>query len=718
MTAVWISGPTRSGKTTQLVQRFERWAATGDGNPQAAPPGILVLSAVSANRGPLQDHLTLVSQARLPFRHTTPLGFLEDEVKLFWALLVEQLNLKPQFPLRLRPETEQAFAEQLWTPELDRVPDWSPRRRSRFVRQILDLMQLITLSHQPIKYLPDILQQAVGDNHIELPLPYATIATMLLNWQQWCRDRGLLTYALIVDLYGQYLLADQTYLDQLHQRFQLILADDVDEYPAIVRSLFETFLARDGEAVFTFNPNGAVRLGLGADPDYMADLSQECEVVMLPNLPHSLAPELSQPVLELVDSPVYFANLPPPMQTIQATTRAQLIRQTAETIIAAVQSGQVTPAEIAIIGPGLDGISRYAFETILQKQGIELALLNDQRPLASAAIVRSLLTLLALIYPGLGRQVNRHLVAEMLVSLAPTVIDPVRAGLIADHCFEPDVTAPKLLPGTTFPRWDRLGFAASQAYEALRVWIMQQQAIVSPNAAPTDTAPIEPNGATHRSNPVSLLDRAMQQFFLAPSLTPDFEQLAILRALMETAQHYWELDGRLQSLDGSGLDATGLDATGLEGSVATVAATVGRFIRLLRQGTITANPLRLQPIAPAPAVTLATVFQYRSSRQSHRWQFWFDAGSSRWLNGVDSLFGAPFFLQSYGHAPWTVDDQSAMNEQRLQRILQDLLGRSTDRVFLCYSDLATNGQEQLGVLLSLVNAATPYSPEPAATVRS
>jgi hypothetical protein len=33
-----------------------------------------------------------------------------------------------------------------------------------------------------------------------------------------------------------------------------------------------------------------------------------------------------------------------------------------------------------------------------------------------------------------------------------------------------------------------------------------------------------------------------------------------------------------------------------------------------------------------------------------------------------------------------------------------LLGRAGERIYLCHSDLATGGQEQTGVLLSLVNA--------------
>jgi hypothetical protein len=194
------------------------------------------------------------------------------------------------------------------------------------------------------------------------------------------------------------------------------------------------------------------------------------------------------------------------------------------------------------------------------------------------------------------------------------------------------------------------------------------------------------------ASPVVLLDRAIQRFFLGGSHLP-FDQLAALRELIETAQHYWEVDLRLRQTDRSD---------------APPALAVSRFIQLLRQGTVTANPFPVRSIGPASnAVTLSTVFQYRASRRSHRWQFWFDAGSTRWLSGVDALFGSPLFLQSWSGRPWTVEDALTANEQRLRRILLDLLARTEERVYLCYSDLATNGQEQTGGLMALVNAALP-----------
>jgi hypothetical protein len=361
-----------------------------------------------------------------------------------------------------------------------------------------------------------------------------------------------------------------------------------------------------------------------------------------------------------------------------------LIRQTAETIIKGVQSGQVEPRDIALIGPGIDPISRYALREILTRQNIPVEFLNDQRPLASSPIVRSLLTLLTLIYPGLGRTTNRDTIAEMLVILsqksespATYVIDPVRAGLLADHCFEPHPEQPRLLPSNTFPRWDRLGYQASEMYEGIVKWIELQRSQLENRLI---------------ASPVVMLDRAIQRFFLGGSHLP-FDQLAGLRELIETAQHYWEVDDRLRRSDLSD---------------APQSLTVRNFIQLLRNGTVTANPFPVRLIEPN-AVTLATVFQYRSTRRSHRWQFWLDAGSSRWLSGVDYLFAAPLFLQEWSGQIWDVEDTQTMNEQRLRRILLDLLARAEERLFLCYSDLSTSGQEQTGILTSLVNAAIPLN---------
>ena len=702
--SIWVIGATRSGKTTRLVRQFCDWV-----RPAIEPPfnqaniSVLVLSAIGDNRLDLVDRLTAATQGKCPFRATTPLGFFEDEVMLFWSLLIQNLGLKAQFPVRLRPENEQELATRLWRVELDDAIGRSGISEARLVRRILDLMQLANLSGITIADIPTLLEQGlpkqIDEPGNDLPLPYETVCEMLQRWRTWCLSRGLLTYSLIAELYWRYLLTDPTYQQHLTQRYQAVLADDVDEYPAIVRHLFEFLLNHNVAGAFSFNADGAVRQGLGADPTYLQELALRCQQEVLSDrVVTCLADDLSESIVELVTDPVFFATLPESIQTIQTTTQAQLLRQTGDVITKAIQSGQVEPREIALIGPGIDPISRYALAAILTRRGIPVETLNDQRPLSSSPIIRSLLTLLTLVYPGLGRLVDRDTIAEMLVvlsqkssSLSPDrddeppasfhpssfLIDPVRAGLIADHCFEPHPDRPGLLPAATFPRWDRLGYQTTKAYEEIVLWIDGQQSQLSQRLL---------------ASPVVLLDRAIQRFFLGGSHLP-FDQLAALRELIETAQHYWEVDARLRKIDKTD---------------APPSTTVSRFVQLLRQGTVTANPFPVRPIGPTSnAVTLATVFQYRSSRRSHRWQFWLDVGSTRWLSGVDSLFAAPLFLQDWSGKTWTADDTQTSNEQRLRRILLDLLGRAEERIFLCYGDLATNGQEQTGVLTTLVNAAIP-----------
>ncbi|MEH2164727.1 MAG: recombinase family protein [Nostoc sp.] len=711
--SVWIVGTSRSGKTARLVEQFCSWVQPekqytesfytkkharkkGERTPEflylkQTEPGVLVLAANDDNRRELGDIIVTSTLGKYPVRAKTPLGFFQDEVILFWPLLINSLNLKAQFPVRLRPETEQELATKLWRSQLDEeILRIAGVNESRLVRRILDLLQLAAYSGVHCEDIAQILARGLGENTTTLEPEF--LASLLIDWRNWCLERGLLTYGIITELYSQYLLSDRNYQQHLTKRYQAVLADDVDDYPSVARLLFELLLDRGAIGAFSYNPDGAVRLGLGADPNYLEGLAKRCRVEFLTGPPPESLGEQAKQMVELVTEPMVLVSLPEIVYSIQTTSRAQLLRQTAEVIANAIQSQEVAAEEVAIIAPGLDAIARYTLVEILIKQNIPVESLNDQRPLISSPVIRALLTMLALVYPGLGRLVDRDAVAEMLVVLSrkqqlpenstpdamnrvSTNIDPVRAGLIADYCFVPHPDRPNLLPVSAFERWDRIGYAATTAYNEILEWLEQQRSQQELRLIPS---------------PISLLDRAIQRFLWNGSNLP-YEQLAALRELLETAQHYWEIDTRLRQIDPV---------------ETTPHTTIIEFIQLLRRGTITANPYPVRPIGGArKAVTLATIFQYRSSRRSHRWHFWLDAGSPLWAKGgAATLFGAPFFLQDRLGEPWTAEDEKLAEEQRLQRILTDLLSRVSERVYLCHSDLAVNGQEQLGPLLPLVNA--------------
>ena len=718
--SIWIVGAARSGKTTRLIEQFCLWSPSvkplsatvssrwrsGRRRLGQTGPAILVLAANGDNRLELADRIATATQGKYTFHSTTPFGFFEQEVMLFWPLLVQSLDLRVQFPLRLQPETELELAARLWRRELDSgILRQTGVSSNRMVRRTLDLLQLAAVSGTPAIEIPEILEQGFAGEAGSTSL-WATMGELLDRWREWCLTRGFLTYGIICELYWRYLLQDGTYQQHLLDRYQAVMADDIDDYPAISRHLFELLLDRGAAGAFTYNPDGGVRLGLGADTEYMAGLETRCNRVENLDRQAGLAQEIGESVVNLaVNADSFYGlelSLPPSVRSISTTSRAQLLRETAEIIAEAVKSKAVAPEEIAVIAPGMDAIARYSLTEILGRDNIAAESLNDQRPLSSTPAIRALLTLLALVYPGLGRLVDRDAVAEMLVVLSsqrnreletadynpifnpksqipnPKSIDPVRAGLIADHCFRPEIDRPSLLPITAFPRWDRLGHRAAGAYEQILEWIEQQRTQQQQRLLPS---------------PISLLDRAIQKFLISDRYLP-YDQLAALRELMETCAHYWQIDERMQRV---------------EHSKGGESETIARFIQLLRQGTVTANPFPVRPDgSAAPAVTLATIFQYRSSRRAHKWHFWLDAGSPLWLSGgAATLFGAPLFWRSQLGQKGQSEDETDTGQQRLRRILLDLLSRCSV-LYLCHSELSVSGQEQTGPMMPLIHSSVSY----------
>ncbi len=687
----WFEGATGSGKTAWLLKQLNSEAATALSLDQALDQGQsrLVFAVNGDNRLRLAARMGDEAH-RAAAVTTTPSRFIEDEVTLFWPLLIAELGLSPQFPMRLRPENEQELAAALWQQRLAdgtiAVEGWL---EPQTVRRFLDFLQQAAGAGIPADDLLVLLPEGIPPGFAPAGV-WRAVGQALVDWRDWCLARGLLTYGVMAELYWRHLLPHPLYREKLLARYDGIYLDDLDEYPAIAAQWIQVFIDHSRPVAITWNPDGQGRVGVGADPETLERLRDQCQIIdQTTPAENSLAYRWADSVVDWVMNPV---ALPEPLdcfQTLQTVSRGQLLRQTAEWVAAAVQTGEVAPHEIAIIGPGLDAIARYTLAEILADKGLPVASLSDQRPVIHSPLVRSLLTLLTFVYPGLGQLATAEDVAEMLVVLSQipqaaavgpwfesVQIDPVRAELLVDHCFEPSLDQPELLPVERFERWDRLGYKATAAYSRLRQWIDQQR---------------QQRQQRLTLGVISVLDRAVQTFLWGGSHLPP-DQLSALRELMETTQHYWAVEDRLRQVEprlGSS-DPRSLK-TALE-----------RFIGLLRQGTVTANPY---PVDPGQAVIIATVYQYRLQRLRHRWHLWIDAGSPLWLADTKNLlFGYPLFLGSYQGRPWSTADLDEIHRDRPERILRDLLGRVSDRVVLCHSELAVSGQEQAGPLLTLVIA--------------
>ncbi len=674
----WISGGSRTGKTFTLVEYFRQWVQAQQIPDQPRLPSyipcersLLLLSDTGEGREHFNAQIKIKVGAGYFAYITTPLGFMQDEVMLFWPLLVQLKAVPPRFPQRLTTEVELEWAKYLWRSDLEKNTFAAlSENRDRAVRHLLDIFQLAAFARIDLPELPTL----ISDEEVEIAAEtVAAIVAALQQWRAWCQQHSLLTYGIITDLYGRFLLTSEQYQSALRQRFRGVLADNVHNYPALFADLLAQLAqpwpgltpevaAHPLTIVLTHQPTGVVRLGLGADPDAFLPLKAQATVQELPPLAKTVLGDGDPQscVSELLNTPQ--VQVPPRLIALQTTSRMQLLQQICATVIQGIQQQEVAPAEIAILGPGIDSIARYVLTHELAQNNIPVVILNEQRPLIQSPYVRALLTLLILVYPETELEVMPGAVAELLevFHAQQGQIDAVRAGLLAAHCFAPQ--PPQLLPADHYDRWDRLGHRASSAYEAFRRWLAQ----LSPNQPP-----------------VVILDMAIQRYLWPQNLGTT--ELAALRSLLESAMDYWQL-----------CDHVGSEAP------QTTAERLGQWIRLLRRGTVAANPP--PPYAPPQGVLLATTFQYRSAQLSHRWHFWLDASSPRWQDGgLQTLWQAPIFLRQGRASPsaWVWQSES----ERLQQLLVDLCSRVGDRLYLCHSDLAVNGREQDGPLLGLVDLA-------------
>ncbi|WP_017324235.1 hypothetical protein [Synechococcus sp. PCC 7336] len=676
-TSTWWVGSARSGKTDRLIRTYTDWIQQGaDGRE------LFAFAPNSELRSQLSRRLQAATHNAAVVQVYTPIGFFQREVMLYWPLLQSQLGLLARFPLAIAPENEQELADGLFASHFEQgeltIEGFS---RAQIVRHIVDNLQLAASANIPAEEIGPRLQRGRSEGSPLPPELLQIVGELAVQFRTDLLKQGLLTYSSATELYGQQLLPHRLYRQQLLQRCRYAIADDIDEYPALMADLFEYWLQEQIPCAFGFNPTGAVRLGYGADPGALERLAEYCTIESLP-ASTGLTAELEAMQAVLADPSAAWEAVSDPLEQVelvQRSTRRELLRAVAEAAIAVVESGRVLPEDMAIVGPGLDPVAVYALTTLLAQAEIPVRLLDNSRPLWSSPTVRALLTFAALVYPNCGHLLSPEAIAELFTVATAGRIDPVRAGLLSDSCFVPQRDRPSLLPSSNDPRRDRLGARASNAYDSLAQWVTREQR------------------SELRSLP-EFLEGAMRQFWLEQNLT--LTQVTAYRALLDAAQRYEAVAQRLGQAQPS---------------------LAQSFYELLAAGTVTAKP-NLADL-DRRGLVLGTIYQYRMTRQSHRWQFWLDAGSSLW-NSAYSSFGSfqiknPYlFLQDWSGEVWSPDRTQVVLDEQLRRTLSDLLHRCGDRVILCHSDLSIAGGELTGPLLPIVDRATLWDLPSAIASRS
>ncbi len=124
------------------------------------------------------------------------------------------------------------------------------------------------------------------------------------------------------------------------------------------------------------------------------------------------------------------------------------------------------------------------------------------------------------------------------------------------------------------------------------------------------------------------------------------------------------------------------------------------FIDAVNQGLVTANPPDWGDPPDPNGVVLSTIYAYLLAGQPARVQVWLETSAQGWWDIPRQPLSNAFVLaQSRSpDIPWTIDEEFAVRNELLTRIVRGLTARCREGIILATSDLDRRGVRQDGPL--------------------
>ena len=670
---MFVEGPFGTGKTTLAIETLFAWLE--DGVP---PERILVmvpqrtlarrylLALREADRGPLGD-----VQVR------TLDGLAQEAVRIYWPLIGREAGFSEpeREPRFLTIETAQyAIAdfvrEAVHRGEFDAI-SVSPQQ---IARQIIDNLGKAVLMGIDYREIPRLLAAAWGPERPRRQvLAYQAAGRVAQAYRQYCLENRLLDYPLQIELFTR-LLEKPEFREQFFSGWSHLIAEHLEEESPLAHDLIRAWLPHLEAALLTYETDGGYRVFLGADPQGAYALREICDGVL--TLTHSFVMAES-PGLEALQAEIAYSlrrpgAKPAPKDSDLAFRFAfhdyypQMLEWVADTVARLVYEEGIPPREIVILAPFLSDALRFSLGQKLERRGIPYLSHRPSRALRDEPAARCLLTLVALAHPQWGYTPPQEDVARALAQ-AIEGLDPVRARLLTRIVYRPNSRQETLTPFEIIQpeMQNRITYVAGERYDYLREWLLAYHVR-------------EPEPLDH------VFSRLFGEVLSQPGYgfhdDPDAGRVAA--ELVESARKF------RQSLFPD-------EEAYLE---------IGRrYYSIVDQGLLAALYVASWRDELADAVFMAPAYTFLMRNRVATVQFWLDVGSTGWWERLYQPLTHPYVLSR--HWPpgrvWTDADEFERQQDMLYRIMSGLVRRCRREIYLGFSDLGEQGDEQRGPMLRL-----------------
>ncbi|NTV37141.1 MAG: hypothetical protein HGA53_09320, partial [Anaerolineaceae bacterium] len=599
-------------------------------------------------------------------------GVAQRLVELFWPLISKEAGFsRPDLPpIFLTLETAQYYLSKLVVPLIDEGMFESVKvDRNRIFSQILDNLNKASVVGFPISEIGERLMAASMAEQAQQHV-FEEAQKCGLLFRKYCLENNLLDYSLQIELFTRFLWPSLLPREFLLNRYHHLIYDNIEEDVPVAHDVIEQWLPIFDSALLIADSNGGYRTFLGADPDGAERLAVLCDTKIQMDTP-LVAPEIMRCLGDVLGQSILGETIIGVKQELRSTGifinyrfAPQMAESVCTEVVRLVNDEGMNPGEIAILAPFLSDSLRFTLSNLLRENGIPVRSHRPSRSLREEPATRALLNIARLAYPEWGMPITQADLRSILMELIEGC-DLVRADLISRMRFFP-AKKEDLLSFDTLPpeNQERITFSLGERYEHLRLWLLDYRQSEKPELD-------------------VFLSRLFGELLSQPgySLHTDFDSVAVVSRLIESIQKFRRVVRAVPADEPVNV--------GLE------------YLRMVEQGILAAQYLQPLEDQTSDAVLLSPAYTFLMSNRPVSVQFWLDSGSRGWFERLAQPLTQPYVLtRSWPPGrQWTFDDENRTNQMVLSRLVQGLVQRCRERVYLVSVELNEQGSEDRGPLL-------------------
>ena len=672
--SVFLSGYAGTGKTTAGIGRLRFLLDRG-------VPGhtILLLFPQRTLSSIYQEALNerVLPASSLPTIATYG-GLAKRGIELFWPIIADQAGFqRPQLPPTfLTLETSIYFLSRLITPLIQEKGFFSSLtiQRNRLFSQILDNLNKSAVHGFPYKEISHRLKSAwIGDP--AQASVYDDAQESAFVFREYCFEHNLLDYSLQIELFDKYLSRHPQYLNYIHQKFNHLIFDNVEEDVPVAHDFIMSNLNLYESALLIFDQEAGYRSFLGASPlsAYSFQSVSDHQFEFLENF------TTSEKLLDFKEVLSYsFEDLKstnPPSNRFDGSIfltyhpyYPELFTWVADEINSLIEKG-TTPSDIVILAPYLSDAMRFLLATELDKRNILSTSYRPSRALRDEPVTNCLLTLAALAHPNWEVKLTQTDVALAFYQ-AFDHIDLTRSYLMAKHLV---LRSSKKLELISFDNLksdirERITYSIGNMYQNLYDWIKSYQEL-----------------------PVLFLDHFLIRIFGELLSQPGYGFHKDMNKGMVAEQIISSIN-KFRNTVGGFVDST-------ESGIGE------EYILMVKSGMLANQYPRSWHTRPKDSVYISPAYTYLLSNTPADYQFWLDVGSRGWYERIFQPLTNPHILNrnwTMGN-PWRDIEEIKLNTMTMKRISSGLIHRCKHGIYFCLTETDERGFEQKGLLIQSLN---------------